>query len=234
MNLRTLLVVVASVASIGASSAWAAPCAGFTDVDSNDPFCPNVEWLKNRAVTFGCTSTTLYCPTAPVSRLAMAAFMNRLGTALSPRVIQTMETLPTTVGGTYVYGCQTADIAVAHPQQAMLTGSVTFQPTGSSLTTRIRPAYSTDGGATWLSAAGGALWLGTASADEFGAITGHGGAIDLEPGVNYRFGLGVQIILGTGTYGALACRTTLTIQNRNGASSPYDTLSDGSTSILQE
>ena len=41
---------------------------------------------KNRAITTGCTSTTLYCPTDNVSRLAMAAFMNRLGDALTPEV----------------------------------------------------------------------------------------------------------------------------------------------------
>lgn len=64
-------------------SAVAAPCAGFTDVDDSDLFCPNVTWMKNRSITLGCT-TELYCPTAPVTRLAMAAFLNRLGKVLLP------------------------------------------------------------------------------------------------------------------------------------------------------
>ena len=78
----------ACVLSFGAIlSAWAAigtaaPCAGFNDVDTNDPVmagaCPSIEWMKNRAITFG-TSDTTYSPNAPVTRLQMAAFMYRLG-----------------------------------------------------------------------------------------------------------------------------------------------------------
>ena len=53
-------------------AAQAAPCAGFTDVDDTSPFCGNVTWLKNRGITLGCTSTTLFCPGDFVSRLQMA------------------------------------------------------------------------------------------------------------------------------------------------------------------
>ena len=66
------------------STAQALPCAGFTDVDDTSPFCVNVTWLKNRGITLGCTSTTLFCPGDFVSRLQMAAFMNRLGDSLFP------------------------------------------------------------------------------------------------------------------------------------------------------
>ena len=41
--------------------ALAQSCVGFTDVQSNDPFCDEVEWLKNRQITLGCTSATLFC-----------------------------------------------------------------------------------------------------------------------------------------------------------------------------
>jgi hypothetical protein len=58
--------------------ALAAPCAGFTDVDDSSGFCVNVEWMKNRGITLGLTST-LYSPNTPVTRLQMAAFMYRLG-----------------------------------------------------------------------------------------------------------------------------------------------------------
>jgi hypothetical protein len=61
----------------------AAPCAGFTDVTDTDPFCPNVAWIKSRGVTLGCTAT-LYCPDLAVSRLAMAAFLSRLGDVVLP------------------------------------------------------------------------------------------------------------------------------------------------------
>ena len=70
-------------AFVVAPVALAAPCGGFTDVDDTNPahapFCDSVEWMKNRGITLGCTSTTLYCPNDPVSRLQMAAFLYRLG-----------------------------------------------------------------------------------------------------------------------------------------------------------
>ena len=62
-----------------------AQCAGFTDVSSGDQLCNSVLWLKNRQITLGCTATT-YCPLDPVGRLQMAAFMNRLGDLIPPRV----------------------------------------------------------------------------------------------------------------------------------------------------
>jgi hypothetical protein len=67
--------------------AAAAPCAGFTDVDDADPFCANVAWIKNRNITLGC-AVGLYCPNDAVTRLAMAALLNRLGdVVLPPNVI---------------------------------------------------------------------------------------------------------------------------------------------------
>ncbi len=66
MNVRAWLRrAVISVALVAAPAAMAAPCAGFTDVDSNDLFCPHIDWLRNRAITLGCTSTTLYCRGIP-------------------------------------------------------------------------------------------------------------------------------------------------------------------------
>ncbi len=79
--------LAALIPSIPAS---AAPCAGFTDVDTEDPakapFCSSVEWMKNRGITLGCAAT-LYCPDDYVTRLQMAAFMSRLGTYLPPTLV---------------------------------------------------------------------------------------------------------------------------------------------------
>ena len=75
-----------------ASAATAAPCAGFDDVEEADAFCTNVQWLRNRAVTMGCDWSS-FCPGAPVTRLQMAAFMNRLGTVLTPRSYAAQSTL---------------------------------------------------------------------------------------------------------------------------------------------
>lgn len=65
-------------------------CFGFLDVAAGDTFCPSAAWLRNRNVTLGCTAG-LYCPVDNVIRLAMAAFMNRLGTALSGTVVGTQQ-----------------------------------------------------------------------------------------------------------------------------------------------
>ena len=64
--------------ALAATPAFAAPCAGFTDVDDSSPFCVNVEWMKNRGITLGLTPTQ-FGPNSPVTRLQMAAFMYRLG-----------------------------------------------------------------------------------------------------------------------------------------------------------
>ena len=72
-------------------------CAGFDDVLASDAFCRNVEWARNRAVTFGCTGLD-YCPGAAASRLAMAAFMNRLGRVITPTV-STGSAFPSNLDG---------------------------------------------------------------------------------------------------------------------------------------
>src|SRR5512134_2031947 len=81
---RTVAFGVALGVAAMVSPTIAAPCVGFTDVDASSAFCGNVGWLKNRSITLGCTTATLYCPSDNVNRLQMAAFMNRLGTALTP------------------------------------------------------------------------------------------------------------------------------------------------------
>jgi len=77
--------------------ALAAPCAGFTDVDDSSPFCADVTWIANRGITLGC-DVGLYCPNAAVTRLAMAAFLHRLGELLPdayPRQFGTQVTQTT-------------------------------------------------------------------------------------------------------------------------------------------
>ena len=97
MRNRLLYVVTLLALGLSAGPAVALPCVGFTDVEDTSSFCPNVEWLKNRAITLGCTSTTTYCPSDPVTRLSMAVFMNRLGKALTPVVLHKELYLTTNV-----------------------------------------------------------------------------------------------------------------------------------------
>lgn len=76
--IRTLAALaVASVSSL-VPGAHAAPCAGFTDVADNDPFCPDIGWAKNRGISQGC-ATGLYCPNDATTRAQMAAFLHRFG-----------------------------------------------------------------------------------------------------------------------------------------------------------
>ena len=77
--MRTLVGLSAAAALCFASVAVAAPCEGFTDVDdSNSDYCSAVSYLKDKGITLGCTGTA-FCPDAPVTRLQMALFLQRLG-----------------------------------------------------------------------------------------------------------------------------------------------------------
>jgi hypothetical protein len=73
----------------------------FTDVQSTDPFCKHVHFLAFWGVTRGC-ATDRFCPSAPVDRASMAAFLVRglLGGASVPAAVD-----PDPVTGRY-YNCQ--------------------------------------------------------------------------------------------------------------------------------
>ena len=71
---------------LGATFAQAHNCVGFGDLAGESPFCPSVSWLKNRAITLGC-ATNVYCPDAVVTRLQMAAFLQRMGDKLTPTLL---------------------------------------------------------------------------------------------------------------------------------------------------
>ena len=149
--MRNTRILIATIALLAAAPAvHALPCAGFTDVDSTSPFCPNVEWVKNRAITTGCTSATQYCPADPVSRLAMAAFLNRFGTAMTPVKLGVDATtgavdldLPNNVV------CQTANYAVAgFPRRAYVDLSFTATAT-ADVDFAADLVQSTDNGTNW-------------------------------------------------------------------------------------
>ena len=105
-----------------------AQCAGFTDVASGG-FCGNVTWIKNRQITLGCGVGTTYCPNDPVTRLQMAAFMNRVGNVLTPLVLDVEDTgasLNLPMGPFHV--CQTATIpAVQYPRTMHAQMSFSYQ-----------------------------------------------------------------------------------------------------------
>jgi hypothetical protein len=56
--------------------------AGFDDVDDDNVFVADIQWMKDKAITKGCNppSNTNFCPEKAVTRQQMAAFMRRLAT----------------------------------------------------------------------------------------------------------------------------------------------------------
>lgn len=194
-------------------------CSGFTDVDASHPFCKHVDWLRNREVTLGCSSTTLYCSGDAVLRLSMAAFMNRLGNALSPRIVD----MP---GGSTGLGiaapaivCNTGDIVpTAYPRSAHVVGVVNIQAT-AAVAVAMHVVYSTNGGATWTSVnqappslAGSAGWIN-------GSV--RKGAIPLEGATTYRLALRLNRLSGASTLGPWTCHLKAELASRTGMSAPY-------------
>ena len=167
--------------------ALAAPCAGFTDVDDASGFCPNVDWLKNRRITLGCTSATAYCPADPVSRLAMAAFMNRLGTALTPAQFP-VDVAPGAIDLDLApVVCQTQDVAVLEfPRRAYVDLSFNAMA-NADLGLAADIVMSSNGGASWTNLNTVAN-RGFVPANQWGTLSDLGFA-DLTVGQTVRWGV---------------------------------------------
>jgi hypothetical protein len=223
IDARQLL--VALTFAVASPLALAAPCGGFTDVDDTSPdtspFCPNVQWIKNRSITLGCTSSTLYCPNDNVTRLTMAAFMNRLGTALTPVQLR-VDTAPGAVDlDANAVVCQTADYAVAgFPRRAFvdlaLAAMSTFDTNvGADL------VKSTNGGASWtvLTTLGN---RGFVPANRWGTLS-NVAATDLAVGETVRFGVQMSRggLPGTSDLADSRCQLRAALYSRDGAAPPY-------------
>jgi hypothetical protein len=221
---RAAQLAMLAFAAMGAVSAHAVPCAGFTDVDSvavGANFCGNVEWLRNRQITLGCTSTTLYCPDASVTRLQMAAFMNRLGTALTP-IQLAAEASP---GGVDLdvppVVCQTTAFDVVNfPRTAYADVSFSGQAAAST-TFAADLVFSLDAGATWNNF--------NANPNRTSApAAGYGNAADvasrdLDVGESIRFGVRISRggVAGGSDLTDSRCQLRVLVYSRTGAASPF-------------
>lgn len=247
---RSLCAGALALAAAAASpAAFAAPCVGFTDVDDSSAFCANVEWVKNRSITLGCTSSTLYCPGDSVTRLQMAAFLNRLGTALTPAFIRKRQTGAQLGALNYSSTqtvCRTDPVAPSivgfdvngYPRTAIVTGLLNvFTPDGP-FDLQAQLVFSTDNGVTWQSApagdgfAYGSLYAtspgsGVLFAPPFDISLRPFTFFDLNVGFSYRFALQGLRTAGTGSIATTYCELHVQIVNRNGASSPLDPAQDG-------
>ncbi len=219
MNITRCL--AALVFLLGAPLAGAQSCVGFVDLAAADPFCPNVEWIKNRSITLGCTDSTHYCPTATVNRLAMAAFMNRLGTTLTPATLY-QEAAPgaVTISTTGTEHCVTAAFPVTgFPRAATLNGSFAVTAAGA-VTFRAVPVYSTNGGASW-TPTGTSVAKSTSAAGQWSTSTSVG-AVPMSLGQTYLFAVRVLNESGSTLLADSRCQLSAVIDNRNSSSSPLD------------
>ena len=146
--LRTATLCLVTLLGVVPSAVRAQACAGFTDVTIFSPFCTNVQWMKNREITVGCTATT-YCPNDAVNRLQMAAFMNRVGNVLTPRVLSVEQSGGALDLATNSFLCQTADVPDAtYNREVHADAAFSFDSTGPGLL-QLSVFVSNDSGATW-------------------------------------------------------------------------------------
>ena len=210
---------------LGAPAALSAPCAGFVDVDTSSGFCPNVEWLKNRQITLGCASPpnppNSYCPNDGVTRLQMAAFMNRLGNALTPTQLR-VDTAPGAINlDANLVVCQTGDFAVAnYPRRAYVDLAFNgMAPSDVGLAADL--AMSTDGGATWNNLNTVAN-RGSVAANQWGGLSDIA-YVDLNVNQNVRWGVRMTRggIAGAANLSDSRCQLRALVYSRTGGASPF-------------
>ena len=204
-----------------APAAWAQQCVGFNDLPANDPFCPNVEWIRNRQVTLGCGTGAGYCPNDPVLRIAMAAFMNRLGNALTPVQVR-VDTSPGAIDLDAAPGavvCQTPVQAIVnYPRQAIVDLTFSAQAPGD-VDIAADLVKTTDGGANWtqLTTVGNRGWIPNG---RWGTLANLA-VTNLAVGENVIFGVRVIRASGAVDLSDSRCNLRVALPSRNGASSPF-------------
>jgi len=222
--MRIRLLAIAAFAALASTNASALPCAGFTDVDTSNPahapFCASVEWIRNRGVTLGCGGTN-YCPDSTVGRLAMAAFMSRLGTALTPVQLR-VDTAPGAVDLDTANNvvCQSGNYVVANfPRSAYLDLAMVATAAGDA-NFAADLVKSTDNGTTWQ-----ALTTQTnrtsVGANGWSSIANLANT-DLDVGQTVRFGVRMSRdgMAGTTDLTDSRCQLRALIFSRTGAASP--------------
>ena len=223
-----LLGLVAFLSVAGPSLAQS--CAGFTDVPGSDPMCPNVQWLKNRSITAGC-STTTYCPAQSVTRLQMAAFMNRLGTAMTPVELGTVANdsmTPINIATPSVRCVDTVArfTVTGYPRRAVFNNKANLWQATGRVEVLAEAVFSTDGGVSWIAVPDSQTYQtlngGLTPPDD--VTTYQLGYMNLDVGPTYMFAVRVQSIAGTGNV-RVYCVNRVQIVNRNGdgtAAAPFD------------
>lgn len=228
---RAALAAVVMAAAIGSVStgASAALCGGgsagtgFNDVQDTDVFCNSTQWMKNRAITLGCGAGTNYCPNDVVTRASMALFMNRLGNALTPKLVgrQTGTDATNMAPSLFTPFCFGAALpAVNYPQTARARGTIAIPMTGPAvemflvMTLNGQPYQNMNSTAHRLTSPSGTVRLSWSS-----------NAVDVPPGVTVGFAIGLSNpagSVGTLNLGAGICALEAEVVNRVTTSAPFD------------
>jgi hypothetical protein len=227
-----LFLAAAAVLATTAARADAAPCAGFEDVDSSDPFCANVEWIRNRFVTFGCTSTAFYCPAELVRRDSMALFLRRLGNALTDRleVNASNPSLPflDLDSAPQFHLCETSrNFSAPYPLRGRAYAIVDAAGQFGSADIFVRMRESPDNGVTWIDASpmhAATLSDGFSSRVSVRAMTP---PRDIPAGAQYKYVVAVGRLPGsttTGDLGEVRCEIIYAYNTRNSLTSPLDAI----------
>jgi hypothetical protein len=201
--------------------AFGQACGGFTDVTPANFFCNDVEWIKNRGVTLGCTAT-LYCPNNNVLRSQMAAFLARLGRTLTPTILRVTDAA---FDGDYdpeQFGCVSNPVPPdpnPHPRQASFVVSLWNFGTVAIKLVLARIVYSTNGGMTWTPTADFEFGH-TLTAGEHKTLTFNGGPLDLDTTSTYVFAIRTTTN-NPGVDVSGDCQMTVRIENRTSGSSPF-------------
>ena len=171
--------------------------------------------MKNRNVTTGCGGGN-YCPGSDVSRLAMAAFMARLGPPLSGIAIVKSETSGLLDFTQAPVICKTDPIAASTAPRHAVIDAVFAGLAGADSLGRMALAISEDGGTTWFPSPQLYTMRATFKANQWRSMhitSGH----DIEAGKTLRFGLFMDRP-DTSTSGVLdsTCRLRARIGNSRG------------------
>ena len=197
-------------------------CLVFNDVAGNDGFCPNVQWLYNRNVTLGCDPAN-YCANTPVSRLAMAAFMQREGVALTPVDLFAFGNNSPVNVTSAVVACHTQDFTVTgYPRTATMRARNTMWSPSGGMDVSVEHMYSTDGGTTWTAIPDTQSFQTLYSGMSPGMFRTSvpTGEMNLAVGTTYRFALRYVRVAGSGSTVGIHCANWVQITNRNAGSPP--------------
>ncbi|HEX4882881.1 MAG TPA: S-layer homology domain-containing protein [Casimicrobiaceae bacterium] len=220
------VLAAAALALLAAMPARAQQCDVFTDVQASDSFCNAVQWLKNRAITSGCTATA-YCPNSDVTRAQMALFLNRLGVALTPLQFGTSlaNTPPSTTlaPNQFLPYCQTATLpAATHARRARIRGYVGIVASGSTAL-QLFLVYDPNPVGPYVNANSVALNVPSPSGHH--ALAWASNVVPLAAGTSYRFAIGIANppgASGTLVLGANECVIDVSVVDDVPGSAPPD------------